>query len=99
MIPGRDGLSRLLVLKTKSGVLKRPIQRVYPLEIAREEIELNKNLCKTANLKKSSVKTDKRVFNDNGDKNLVDKQKDEDPDVVVSRSDLVIEKPDRLEYI
>jgi len=33
LIPGRDGEVRLVRLRTASGVLLRPIQRVYPLEI------------------------------------------------------------------
>jgi hypothetical protein len=33
LIPGRDGEVRLLRLRTASGVLLRPGQRVYPLEI------------------------------------------------------------------
>ena len=37
LIPGRDGEVRLVKLRTASGVLLRPIQRVYPLEIYEEE--------------------------------------------------------------
>jgi len=37
LIPGRDGEVRLVKLRTASGVLLRPIQRVYPLEIYDEE--------------------------------------------------------------
>ena len=33
LILGRDNIARVAVLKTKDGLLKRPIQRVYPLEI------------------------------------------------------------------
>ena len=33
LILGRDNVVRVAVLKTKEGLLKRPIQRVYPLEI------------------------------------------------------------------
>ena len=36
-IPGRDGEVRLVKLRTASGVLLRPIQWVYPLEINDEE--------------------------------------------------------------
>jgi hypothetical protein len=37
-IPGRDGEVRLVRLRTASGVLLRPIQRVYPLEMYDEEV-------------------------------------------------------------
>lgn len=33
LIPGRDGIARVAILKTKDGTLKRPIQRVFPLEM------------------------------------------------------------------
>jgi hypothetical protein len=36
--PGRDGEVRLVRLRTASGVLLRPIQRVYPLEIHEGEL-------------------------------------------------------------
>jgi len=36
-IPGRDGEVRLVKLRTASGVMLRPIQRVLPLEIYEEE--------------------------------------------------------------
>jgi hypothetical protein len=38
LIPGRDGEVRLVRLRTASGVLLRPIQRVYPLEMYDEEL-------------------------------------------------------------
>jgi hypothetical protein len=37
LIPGRDGEVQLVKLRTASGVLLRPIQRVYPLELQGEE--------------------------------------------------------------
>jgi hypothetical protein len=37
LIPGRDGEVRLARLRTASGVLLRPVERVYPLEIHEEE--------------------------------------------------------------
>ncbi|XP_078051448.1 uncharacterized protein LOC144477596 [Augochlora pura] len=33
LVVGRDGVVRVAVLKTKEGRLKRPIQRLYPLEL------------------------------------------------------------------
>jgi hypothetical protein len=38
LIPGRDGEMRLVRLRTASGVLLRPIQRVHPLEIHEGEL-------------------------------------------------------------
>ena len=34
LIQGRDGIARVAILKTKDGLLKRPLQRIYPLEIS-----------------------------------------------------------------
>jgi len=76
MIPGQDGLDRVLVLKTEKGVLKRPIQRVYPLEITQEEIEFDKDLDKTS----------KGKLDDKGKEDLSDKQKSDDSNVITSRS-------------
>jgi hypothetical protein len=38
LIPGRDGEVRLVRLRTASGVLLWPIQRIYPLEMHDEEL-------------------------------------------------------------
>lgn len=51
-IPGRDNQVRVLILKTKNGLLKRPIQRVYPLEITLEEADVAKDLNERAKNKK-----------------------------------------------
>ncbi|UYV82752.1 hypothetical protein LAZ67_22000735 [Cordylochernes scorpioides] len=37
LIPGRDGKIRVARVKTKRGVLIRPIQKIYPLEVTSEE--------------------------------------------------------------
>jgi len=37
LIPGRDGLVRVAKLKTQHGVLVRPLQRLYPLEVSSAE--------------------------------------------------------------
>ena len=39
-IPGRDGEVRLVKLRTASGFLLRPIQRVYPLEMMKNRPNL-----------------------------------------------------------
>lgn len=52
VIPGRDGTGRVVILKTKNGTLKRPIQRVYPLEVSQSEPEVTSyertDQCKNA---------------------------------------------------
>ncbi|UYV64985.1 hypothetical protein LAZ67_3002655 [Cordylochernes scorpioides] len=37
LIPGRDGKIRVARVKTKRGMLMRPIQKIYPLEVTSEE--------------------------------------------------------------
>lgn len=44
LIPGRDGEIRVVRLKTASGVLFRPVQRVYPLEIRAEQAQRKSEL-------------------------------------------------------
>lgn len=38
LIDGRDGVIRVAVLKTKDGILTRPLQRIYPLEICSDDM-------------------------------------------------------------
>lgn len=38
LLPGKDGRTRLVRLKTQRGFLLRPIQRLYPLEIMEQQI-------------------------------------------------------------
>jgi len=38
LIPSRDGKVRLVKLRTASGILLRPVQRIYPLEIYDEGV-------------------------------------------------------------
>jgi len=40
LIPGRDGVVRTAKVKTQNGILLRPVQRLFPLEVSTEE-ELN----------------------------------------------------------
>ena len=39
MYPGRDGVSRVAKLRTATGELTRPVQRLYPLEIKSSTIK------------------------------------------------------------
>lgn len=45
--PSKDGLVRVVKIKTKSGFLIRPVQRLYRLEIASEERDTSQNQCPT----------------------------------------------------
>jgi len=40
LIPGKDGRIRVAKLKTKNGVLTRPLQRLFPLEVVPETLEM-----------------------------------------------------------
>lgn len=86
VIPGRDGLARVCILKTKNGVFKRPVQRVYPLEIEQEDSE---NLIEKLMLNKqtnSEKCTDTTEYcNDT-------------PKCVTTRSGRIVKKPDRFRY-
>ncbi|KAG8283011.1 hypothetical protein J6590_025494 [Homalodisca vitripennis] len=42
MLQVLDGISRVVRLKTASGILDRPIQRIYPLEVFGDTNELKK---------------------------------------------------------
>ncbi|XP_035218315.1 uncharacterized protein LOC118191603 [Stegodyphus dumicola] len=37
ILPGKDGITRLVKLKTANGHLLRPIQRLYPLEVSNDD--------------------------------------------------------------
>lgn len=41
---GRDGNVRVVMLKTKEERLKRPIRRIYPLEISQNKLTEMKNI-------------------------------------------------------
>jgi len=93
LIAGRDGQKRVCVLKTKNGLFKRPIQRIYPLEVAHdEELEdVVKELRKQASRRISSNKG----TNCNSDKQQIEEQKDDEPKIVTTKSGRVVKKPDR----
>ena len=38
MFPGRDGYTRAVQLRTSKGVIERPVQHLYPLELQCETI-------------------------------------------------------------
>ncbi|XP_011698819.1 PREDICTED: uncharacterized protein LOC105456454 [Wasmannia auropunctata] len=100
VITGRDGQARVFILKTKNGVFKRPIQRVYPLEIP-QETDAAIELCERANSEKRKDKVESNPKLDDfksNDTPLVCKSKGDDSEVVTTRSGRVVKKPDRLKY-
>jgi len=40
LILGKDGVARVARVRTKTGELLRPLQRLYPLDFSQEESEL-----------------------------------------------------------
>lgn len=60
ILPGKDGVCRLIKLRTSRGEILRPIQRVFPLEISSNDssFPLDKNTLSTkiASLKDAILK-------------------------------------------
>ncbi|GFY63176.1 integrase catalytic domain-containing protein [Trichonephila inaurata madagascariensis] len=50
LIPGKDGHIRVARVKTETGELVRPVQRLYNLELQEPEINLPKDLTDSVNL-------------------------------------------------
>ncbi|GFY50271.1 hypothetical protein TNIN_112411 [Trichonephila inaurata madagascariensis] len=48
LIPGKDGHIRVARVKTETGELVRPVQRLYNLELQEPEINLPKDLTDSA---------------------------------------------------
>jgi len=67
LIPGRDGKIRVARVKTASGLLLRPIQRLYPLEMVDIESE------KIAEAKEKAVRVESTVENSGEGKQVVTK--------------------------
>ncbi|XP_051160117.1 uncharacterized protein LOC127280858 [Leptopilina boulardi] len=94
-IDGRDGKIRTCILKTKNGTIKRPIQRIYPLEIHQDNagkvkesydrnLSYNRNKdsnkhCQTTNTVKGVRETD-----------CLDKERE-----ITTRSGRIVKLPDR----
>ncbi|XP_036140495.1 uncharacterized protein LOC118644872 [Monomorium pharaonis] len=93
-IPSRDGQERVFVLKTKNGLFKRAVQRIYPLEIVQEESrDFSKDLCKQRGFKKTSDRA-----NCTSSEPPACEQKDHGSQIVTTRSGRISKKPMRLEY-
>ena len=107
---GRDGKSRVFTLKTKSGMIKRALQRIYPLEIGCKQSEISNYLIDQASkIKKLRLKTKKLTKKDVHvvgsaesaiTKNIENKQLNEksnvDTSIVTTRSGRISKKPDRF---
>jgi len=93
VIVGRDGQKRICVLKTKNGLFKRPIQRIYPLEVTHDEESEHvvKRLRKQASQRISSNKE----TNCKSDKQQIEERKGDEPKIVTTRSGRIVKKPDR----
>ncbi|XP_043480434.1 uncharacterized protein LOC122510088 [Leptopilina heterotoma] len=89
-IAGRDNECRVFVLKTKKGILKRAIQRIYPLEVTSKETV--NDLRAKRNEKQNKTDRNKNVecvMNDNS-QNECDKD-----EIVITRSGRISKKPIR----
>ena len=102
-IPGRDGKSRVFILKTKNGTLTRPLQRLYPLEVGVESTDIANDLSEKAvknnNLKKC-IDNDKSVYAKNMQLNESKNKKPaicEESLPIVTRSGRIVKKPDRYQ--
>ncbi|KAL7289159.1 hypothetical protein TKK_0017103 [Trichogramma kaykai] len=68
--PDADGTSRVFMVKTKQGVLKRPIQRLYPLEVPTESTGLSSRLHNER--KQAVIKSSKEHPIEIQNKNLIE---------------------------
>lgn len=104
VIAGRDGNARVYILKTKNGLLKRAIQRIYPLEIDQNNSifeDLNtkakdktpEKILSKSDLKMKCARIEKtKDCNAKNELNLENKEK-----IVNTRSGRMIKKPSRYD--
>lgn len=85
LIEGRDGVIRVAVLKTKDGILKRPLQRIYPLEICSDD--MNGNDMREKVIEQS-------VSDDINEKNCEPKTDCNTEEIKKTRSGRIVKKPD-----
>ena len=97
-IPGQDGNARVFMLKTKNGILKRAIQRLYPLEISHEDAELARSLSGKAKIRKHANDSNVIATNCRDKRNTsILNTENGNVDNVTTRSGRVIQKPKRFE--
>jgi hypothetical protein len=98
LIPGKDGNIRVAKVKTKTGILLRPLPRLYPLEVPCEEVPIS-----------AEVKDYAKELNQNGgpDQELEEEEdsesemtlnqlREEVEPVVTTRSGRNVKKPQRF---
>jgi len=65
LFPGKDGITRVVEVKTSNGILTRPVQRVYPLEVSSLEedtfLEAVKATPKTDDVKVVITRSGRKV--------------------------------------
>ncbi|XP_051160007.1 uncharacterized protein LOC127280786 [Leptopilina boulardi] len=99
IIEGRDGQVRVCLIKTKNGLFKRPVQRIYSLELsASDEFVRDLNECvplieRMDNLLEAKENSNKSIesVNLNDDHSGLDK-------IVTTKSGRISKKPERLKY-
>lgn len=60
MYPGRDGNVTVALLKTKDGLRKRALQRIFPLEVPQDEVDVQ-NFCKRMSGNGEKIVTPKKT--------------------------------------
>lgn len=88
LIEGRDGKIRVVILKTSTGNFKRPIQRIYPLEIS-DCIDANNMLREKSKENVQCVVAPK-------ESNCVKTDKDDTAKEIRTRSGRIVKKPERI---
>ena len=103
LIVGRDGNTRVCILKTKNGLLKRPIQRVYPLEITIDDNDFVKDITdKFQDMKNSVIENNAKANENPNAKRCSHKAKDSRSDnkekVFKTRSGRTVQRRERFMY-
>ncbi|XP_045477034.1 uncharacterized protein LOC123682465 [Harmonia axyridis] len=96
MIPGRDGKIRVVRLKTATGSLLRPVQRIYPLEINSRDNEIDFHaLNKIGQEKIKEEKGTKRDREPEEQKNEKDDKPAHEKKPVVTRYGRIVKPPSK----
>ncbi|XP_045482841.1 uncharacterized protein LOC123686673 [Harmonia axyridis] len=96
MIPGRDGKIRVVRLKTATGSLLRPVQRIYPLEINSRDNEIDFHaLNKIGQEKMKEEKGTKRDREPEEQKNEKDDKPAHEKKPVVTRYGRIVKPPSK----
>ena len=60
--PGKDGVVRAVRLKTKNGVLEKPVQYLYPMELSCDEFSKKHKETQSLNLDRAEQLAKQRVY-------------------------------------